>query len=72
METQGPDNLTTETDYSDYADRGEIATDVQFPGRIVRKQGGKTVVDLSVKMADCNNPYIVFPIPDNILAASPE
>jgi len=72
VETQGPANLTTETDYSDYADRGEIATDVQFPGHIVRKQGGKTVVDLTVKMADCNNPYVVFPVPDNVQAASAE
>lgn len=72
VETQGPANLTTETEYSDYADRGEIATDVQFPGHIVRKQGGKTVVDLTVKMADCNNPYVIFPVPDNISASLPE
>jgi hypothetical protein len=66
VETQGPGNLTTETDYSEYADRGEIETNVMFPGHIVRKQGGKTVVDLTVKMADCNNPYVIFPVPDSV------
>jgi hypothetical protein len=66
VETQGPGNLTTEAEYSDYADRGEIATDVQFPGHIVRKRGGKTVTDLTVKKADCNNPYVVFPVPNDV------
>ena len=70
VETQGPGNLTTETEYSDYADRGEIATDVQFPGHIVRKRDGKTVVDLTVKIADCNNPYVVIPVPDNVMQAT--
>jgi hypothetical protein len=69
VETQGPANLTTETEYSDYADRGDIPTDVQFPGRIVRKRDGKTVVDLTVKKADGNNPYVVIPVPDSILSA---
>jgi hypothetical protein len=70
VETQGPGNLSTETEYSDYADRGEIPTDVQFPGHIVRKQGGKTVVDLTVKKADGNNPYVIIPVPDNVMNAS--
>jgi hypothetical protein len=70
VETQGPGNLSTETEYSDYADRGDIPTDVQFPGHIVRKQGGKTVVDLTVKKADGNNPYVVIPIPDSVVNAS--
>lgn len=71
VETQSdkPD-LVTEADYSDYADRGEIPTDVQFPGHIVRKQGGKTVLDVQVKMADANNPYLIFPVPDSVLKVS--
>jgi hypothetical protein len=69
VETQGPGNLTTETEYSDYADRGDIATDVQFPGHIVRKRAGKTVVDLQVKNADGNNPYVVIPAPDIVMKA---
>jgi hypothetical protein len=41
-----PDNpalasLATETEYSDYADRGEVLTDIKSPGHIVRRQGGR-------------------------------
>jgi len=70
VETQGPGNLTMEVEYSDYADRGEIPTNVLFPGHIIRKRDGKTVVDLTVKTADCNNPYVVVPVPDSIRKAS--
>jgi hypothetical protein len=62
-------DLITETEYSDYADHGEIATDVKSPGHIVRKQGGHPVLDLQVKMLDANNPYLVFPVPDNVKKA---
>jgi hypothetical protein len=72
VETQGPGNLTTEAEYSDYSDRGEIPTNVLFPGHIVRKRDGKTVVDLQMKIVDTNNPYIVIPVPDNVLKASAE
>jgi len=71
VETQSDNpNLTMEAEYSDYKDRGEIATDVKFPGHIVEKRGGKTMVDLQVKMADCNDPYLVFPVPDNVMGPS--
>jgi hypothetical protein len=63
-------DLITETDYSDYADRGEIPTDVKFPGHIVRKQGGKTLLDVQVKMTDANNPYLILPVPDSVMNAS--
>ena len=59
-------NLITDTEYSDYADHGEIATDVKSPGHIVRKQGGHPVLDIQVKMLDANNPYLVFPVPENV------
>jgi hypothetical protein len=59
-------DLITETEYSDYADHGEIATDVLSPGHIVRKQAGRPVLDLHVKMLDANNPYLVFPVPQNV------
>jgi hypothetical protein len=58
--------LVTETEYSDYADHGEIPTDVKSPGHIVRKQGGHPILDLHVKMLDANNPYLVFPVPENV------
>lgn len=59
-------DLTTETTYSDYKDLGEIATDVMFPAHIVQKQGGFPVLDLTVTKVDANNPYVVFPVPDNV------
>jgi hypothetical protein len=63
-------DMLTETEYSDYADRGEIATDVKSPGHIVRKQGGHLVLDIQVKMLDANNPYLVFPVPENVKKAA--
>jgi hypothetical protein len=63
-------DLNTETEYSDYADHGEILTDVKSPGHIVRKQGGHTVLDLKIKTLDANNPYLVFPVPANVKTAS--
>jgi hypothetical protein len=72
VETQGAGDLTTETDFSDYGDHGEIPTNVLFPGHIVRKRDGKVVADLQIKMADTNNPYIVIPVPDSVMKASTE
>jgi hypothetical protein len=68
--TQGPGKLSTETKYSDYAERSEIPTNVVFPGHIVSNSDGKVVLDLQMKMVDTNNPYIVIPVPDNVLKAS--
>ncbi|PYU19889.1 MAG: MBL fold metallo-hydrolase [Acidobacteria bacterium] len=64
-------DMVTETTYSDYKDLGEITTDVQFPSHIVEKQGGFPVLDLTVTKADPNNPYVVFPVPDNVEKAPP-
>lgn len=63
-------DLNTETEYSDYKDHGEIATDVMSPGHIVRKQGGHPVLDIRIKTFDANNPYLVFPVPENIKKAA--
>jgi hypothetical protein len=63
-------DLVTETEYSDYADHGEIATDVRSPGHIVRKQAGHPVLDLHIKTLDANNPYLVFPVPENVKKAA--
>jgi hypothetical protein len=62
-------NLASEADYSNYADHAEVLTDVKTPGHIVRKQGGRTVLDLTVKTWETNNPYLVFPIPPNVKTA---
>ena len=37
-------NLDMEADYSDYADHGEVQTDVQSPRHVVEKRGGKTLL----------------------------
>jgi hypothetical protein len=62
-------NLNSEAEYSNYADHAEVLTDVKTPGRIVLKQGGRTVVDMTVKTWETNNPYLVFPIPPNVKSA---
>jgi hypothetical protein len=64
------DEMVTETEYSDYADHGEILTDIRSPGHIVQKQGGHPVLEIQVKMVDANNPYLVFPIPENVKKAT--
>jgi hypothetical protein len=63
-------NLATETEYSDYADHGEVLTDIKSPGHIVEKQGGKPFLDLQVKMVNANDPYLVFPVPANVKSAT--
>lgn len=60
----------TEADFSDYADHGEILTDLRSPGHIIEKQGPNTVLDIQVKMADLNDPYLVFPVPDSVKKTS--
>jgi hypothetical protein len=64
-------NLATQTDYSNYADRGGILTDIKSPGHIVRRQGGRTLLDIEVKTWEANNPYLVFPVPPNVKTAAP-
>src|SRR5260370_13207800 len=69
-ESAAPSNLGTEVEYSDYADHGEVLTDIKSPGHIVEKQPGNPVLDLRVKMVDANDPYLVFPVPSNVKAAT--
>jgi hypothetical protein len=64
-------SLATETDYSNYADRAEVLTDIKSPGHIVRRQGGRTILDIEVKTWESNNPYLVFPVPPNVKTAAP-
>jgi hypothetical protein len=62
-------NLATQTEYSNYADRGEVLTDIKSPGHIVRRQGARTLLDIEVKAWETNNPYLVFPVPANVKMA---
>jgi hypothetical protein len=64
-------SLVTQTEYSNYADRAEVLTDIKSPGRIVRRQNGRTVMDVEIKSWETNNPYLVFPVPANVKAAAP-
>jgi hypothetical protein len=63
-------SLAFETEYSAYADHGEILTDIQSPGRIVQKQGGRTLLDVQIKMWESNNLYLIFPVPANVKTAA--
>lgn len=62
--------MLTETEYSEYADHGEILSDIKSPGHIIQKQGGHTVLDIELKKVDANNPYLVFPVPENVKKAA--
>jgi len=59
-------DMMNEIDYSGYKDLGETPSDAIFPERIVEKQGGFPVLDLTVTKTEANNPYVVFPVPDNV------
>ena len=60
-------NAVTITTYSDYKDLGEIKSDVRFPLHMVQaEKDGRRVFDLTISKTDMNNPYVVFPVPDNV------
>jgi hypothetical protein len=60
-------SAVTITTYSDYMDLGEIKSDVLFPLHIAQAdKDGRRVFDLTISKADMNNPYVVFPVPDNV------
>ena len=63
-------NLATQTEYSNYADRGEVLTDIRTPGRIIRRQGGRTLLDIQVSVWESNGLYLVFPVPPNVKTAA--
>ena len=63
-------SLASEFEFSDYADRAEVPTDIKTPGHIVGKHGGRTMFDITVKTWETNNPYLVFPVPANVKAAA--
>jgi hypothetical protein len=71
VETQS-DNpaLVRQAEYSDYADHGDILTDIKSPAHIVEKRAGVTVLDVQIKMWDANNPYLVFPVPPGVKSGS--
>jgi glyoxylase-like metal-dependent hydrolase (beta-lactamase superfamily II) len=59
-------DIVTETAYTDYKDLTEARSDVLFPAHIASRQGGFPVLDLTITKTDTNNPYVIFPTPDNV------
>lgn len=62
--------VVTETAYSSYADWNDedYKSDVKLPGRIVRKQGRTTTMDLTLTRTNTYNPYVIMPVPENVRA----
>ena len=74
VETQANDaaleNLVTQTEFADYADHGEVLTNIVSPGRITRRRGGRTILDIEIDTWEANNIYLVFPVPPSVSAAA--
>jgi glyoxylase-like metal-dependent hydrolase (beta-lactamase superfamily II) len=61
-----------ETTFSDYRDLDpERQTDILVPHRIVQKQGGYPILDLTVTGGRAAYAYVVFPVPENVEKAPP-
>jgi hypothetical protein len=63
-----------EATYSDYGDWNEAGykSDVMFPRHIVQKLGGLPILDLTITKTNTQNPYVVFPVPENVEKAAAE
>jgi hypothetical protein len=61
-----------ETTYSDYGDWNEAGykSDVMFPRYIVQTMGGLPILNLTITKTNTQNPYVVFPVPDNVEKAA--
>lgn len=60
--------VLTETTFANYQDWNEAdyKSDVLFPGRIVQRRGGETLLDLTVTLTNTYNPYVVMPVPESV------
>jgi Raf kinase inhibitor-like YbhB/YbcL family protein len=65
-------NVLTEFIYSNYEDYNEPANKVAafFPGRIVERRDGVTILDLSIVETETGNLYVVMPVPESVRKAS--
>jgi glyoxylase-like metal-dependent hydrolase (beta-lactamase superfamily II) len=65
-------DIVNEVTYSDYKDLGGelYQSDVFVPQHIVQRAGGFPVLDITLDKANAYNPYVVFPIPDNVEQAA--
>ena len=65
-------NVVTEFTYEKYDDYNSPDDKVfgYFPGHIVEKRNGVTILDLTVKQTDVGNLYVVMPVPQTVRASS--
>src|SRR2546425_5858480 len=61
-------NVVTEFTYEKYDDYNPPVDKVYgyFPGHIVEKRNGVTILDLTVKQTDVGNLYVVVPVPQRV------
>jgi hypothetical protein len=61
-------NVVTEFLYSNYEDYNEEANKVAafYPGRIVEKRDGVTILDLTIVETETGNLYVVMPVPESV------
>src|SRR5438094_10675587 len=61
-------NVVTEFTYEKYDDYNSADDKVYgyFPGHIVERRNGVTVLDLTVKQTDVGNLYVVVPVPQSV------
>jgi hypothetical protein len=66
-------NDVTEFTYEKYDDYNPDDDKVYgyFPGHIVEKRNGVTILDLTIKQTDVGNLYVVMPVPQSVRTAQP-
>ena len=64
-------SVVTEFLYSNYTDLNEPLNkiDAWYPGRVVEKRGGVTILDLTIVETETGNPYVVMPVPPSVRKA---
>jgi hypothetical protein len=66
-------NIVTEFIYEKYDDYNPPDDKVYgyFPGHIVEKRNGVTILDLTITQTDVGNLYVVVPVPESVRSARP-
>ncbi len=61
-------SVVTEFLYSNYADYNEPLNkiDAWYPGRVIEKRDGVTILDLTIVETETGNPYVVMPVPESV------
>jgi glyoxylase-like metal-dependent hydrolase (beta-lactamase superfamily II) len=66
-------DTVVEVTYAGYGELGGallLPTDILFPARIMRSQGGHPILDLTIQDVNAYNPYIIFPVPETVEQAA--